>query len=136
MAIAALDLGARRIGIAVTDDAGQSAHPLCAVERRSKKSDFEAIRHALGSRPIELLIVGLPLNMDGSEGPMARHARNFAAQLSDAIGIPVQLHDERLSSFEAEDRLAGSVRTSRKKQAIDAVAAAVILEGWLHANQP
>jgi putative Holliday junction resolvase len=74
--------------------------------------------------------------MDGSEGPMARHARNFAAQLSDAIGIPVQLHDERLSSFEAEDRLAGSVRTSRKKQAIDAVAAAVILEGWLHANQP
>ena len=66
---------------------------------------------------------------------MARHARNFAAQLSASLGIPVELHDERLSSFEAEQRLAGPLRRGKKKPAIDAVAAAVILEGWLQARR-
>jgi len=135
MAIAALDLGARRIGIAVTDADGLSAHPLCTIERRSFGADKEAIRRALGSRQIECLVVGLPVNMDGSEGPMARHARNFAARLAEAMGIEVKLQDERLSSFEAEQRLGNAVRRGKKKQAVDAVAAAVILENYLELRE-
>ena len=82
MAFAALDLGARRIGIAVTDARGLATHPLCTIDRhRSIAADIEAIKLTFGSREIECLIVGLPVNMDGSEGPMARHARNFAARL-------------------------------------------------------
>jgi putative Holliday junction resolvase len=138
MAIAALDLGARRIGIAVTDAHGLSAHPLRTIERRSFAADLEAIRQALGSRSIDCLVVGLPVNMNGTEGPMARHARNFAAKLAEAWGIDVKLQDERLSSFEAEGRLANSVPHGKKKAAIDAVAAVVILENYLelHASGP
>jgi putative Holliday junction resolvase len=135
MAIAALDLGARRIGIAVTDADGLSAHPLRTIERRSFGADLEAIRRALGSRVIDCLVIGLPVNMDGTEGPMARHARNYATRLSQAMAIEVKLQDERLSSFEAEKRLGGSVPRGRKKHAIDAVAAAVILENYLESHQ-
>jgi len=131
MAIAALDLGARRIGIAVTDAHGLSAHPLRTIERRSFAADLEAIRKALGSRNIECLVVGLPVNMNGSEGPMSRHARNFATKLAQALNIEVKLQDERLSSFEAERRLGNLVSRAKKKPAIDAVAAVVILESYL-----
>jgi putative holliday junction resolvase len=134
MAIAALDLGARRIGIAVTDAHGLSAHPLRTIERRSFGADVEAIRQALRSRDIECLVVGLPVNMDGTEGPMARHARNFAAKLAKALGIAVKLQDERLSSFEAEKRLGNLVPRGKKKQAIDAIAAVVILESYLESH--
>lgn len=135
MAIAALDLGARRIGIAVTDAHGLAAHPLHTIERRSFSADLEAIRQVLGSRQIECLVIGLPVNMDGTEGPMARHARNFASKLAEALGISVKLQDERLSSFEAEQRLAKSARRGRKKPAIDAVSAVVILEDYLATHQ-
>jgi putative Holliday junction resolvase len=74
--------------------------------------------------------------MDGSEGPMARHARNFAARLANGLGIAVELQDERLSSFEAEQRLGNSVARGKRKHAIDAVAAVVILESWLDRHNP
>jgi putative Holliday junction resolvase len=134
MAIAALDLGARRIGVAVTDADGLSAYPLRTIERRSFSADLEAIRQTLGSRQIDCLVVGLPVNMDGTEGPMARHARNVAARLAKALGIEVRFQDERLSSFEAETRLGGEVRRGKKKPAIDAVAAVVILESYLQSR--
>lgn len=138
MAIAALDLGARRIGIAVTDAHGLSAHPLRTIERRSFGADLEAIRQALGSREIDCLVVGLPVNMDGTEGPMARHARNFAAKLAEALGVMVKLQDERLSSFEAEKRLGNFVPRGKRKHAIDAAAAVVILESYMQcrASEP
>jgi putative pre-16S rRNA nuclease len=136
MAIAALDLGTRRIGIAVTDADGLSAHPLRTIERRTFAADLEAIRHALGSRDIECLVVGLPVNMDGTEGPMARHARNIAARLADALGIEVKLQDERLSSIEAEQRLRSAMgRPKKKKHSLDAIAAAVVLESYLECKQ-
>ena len=135
MATAALDLGERRIGIAVTDADGMSVHPLHTLERRSFEADLQAIRNALGSREIDCLVVGLPLNMDGSEGPMARHARNLAARLGDALGLEVKFQDERLSSFEAGNRLGSSMRRRKKKPAIDAVAAVIILEDYLKMKQ-
>lgn len=135
MSIVALDLGARRIGIAVTDADGMSAYPMRTIERRSLGADLEAIRQALGSRQLECLVVGLPVNMDGSEGPMARHARNFAARVAKALGVEVMLQDERLTSFEAETRVGSQVPREKRKEAIDAMAAVIILENYLESKR-
>jgi putative holliday junction resolvase len=135
MAIAGIDFGRKRIGLAVSD--GQAAYPIGVMERRSLKYDLDAIRSRLADREVSLIVVGLPLNVDGTEGPSARAARAFAEHLGSATGLPVEMFDERLTSVEADERLreAASSRTSkgaaRRKAARDAVAAAVILEGWL-----
>lgn len=132
MAILALDLGKRRIGVAATDASGLAVHPLGTVERRNLKYDLDAIAAMVAGREVELAIVGLPLNMNGSEGPGARNAREFAHQLTAFLGVPVELYDERLTSFEAKERLKEtSLRRSKRKPAIDQIAAMVILESWL-----
>jgi len=136
MAIAALDLGRRRIGVALATGSA-AAYPVGTIERRSLAKDLEAIGAMLRARDVEQIVVGLPLNMDGSVGPQARAAQDFARQLEAASGLPVALYDERLTSFEAEERLRGSPRKARhKKAAVDAVAAAIILEGWLQSRAP
>jgi len=133
MAIAALDLGKRRIGIAIADDAGLAVHPIGALERRSVVRDLESIRARLVEFEVLQVVVGLPLNMDGSTGPAARAATAFAERLRETSGLPVDLFDERLTSFEAEERLRElSGRRARNKGTIDAVAAGVILESWLN----
>ena len=138
MAIAALDLGKRRIGIAIADDAGLAVSPIGALERRSVARDLESIRARLAEFEVSQVVVGLPLNMDGSAGPAARAATAFAQRLREASGLRVDLFDERLTSFEAEQRLKElSGRRARDKGTIDAVAAGIILEGWLnHRRSP
>jgi len=132
MSIAALDLGRRRIGVAVTDAAAIGAYPVGVVERRSIARDLEVIAAMLRDREVTMFVVGLPLNMDGSEGPAARSARRFADQLAGALKVEVEMFDERLTSFEAEERLKGMpVKKGARKPAIDAIAATVILEGWM-----
>jgi len=135
MAIAALDLGRRRIGVAVTDAAAIGAHPVGIVERRALKADLEAIAAMLRDRGVEVIVVGLPLNMDGSEGPAARGARKFAASVAEALRVSVELFDERLTSFEARERLSDMpVTKGARKTGLDALAAVVILEGWMQAH--
>jgi len=136
MTIAALDLGTKRIGLAVSDPGETSALPLGAIERRVVRWDLEQVAARLAGREVTRVVVGLPLNMDGSEGPAARQARAFAARLAIEMGLAVEMFDERLTSVEAEERLArADVGRRRRKQAVDAVAAAVILEGWLAARR-
>lgn len=135
MAAAALDFGRRRIGVAVTDAAAMGAHPLGVVERRSIKRDLEALAVMLRDREITTFVVGLPLNMNGSEGPAALAARAFADKVAEAFGVKVEMFDERLTSVEAEERLKRlPVRRGARKPAIDAIAAAVILEGWMQSR--
>ena len=135
MSIAALDLGRRRIGVAVTDAAAMGAHPVGVVERRSIARDLEVIAAMLRDREVTTFVIGLPLNMDGSEGPAARAARRFADQLAAALKVEVEMFDERLTSFEAEERLKGMpVKKGARKPAIDAIAATVILEGWMQSR--
>lgn len=135
MPIAGLDLGRRRIGVAVTDAAAMGAHPLGIVERRALKVDLDAIATMLRDRDVGTIVVGLPLNMDGSEGAAAHSARKFADQLREALAINVEMFDERLTSFEARERLAGMpARKGMRKTGLDALAAVVILEGWMQAN--
>src|SRR5271169_6028233 len=134
MPVIGIDFGRKRIGLAISD--GQGAYPLETMVRRSLKHDLEAIRSRLTERGVSLIVIGLPLNMDGTEGPSARAARAFAEHLGSATGLPIEMFDERLTSFEAEERLRGaSVSRASKKAARDAVAGAVILEGWLEGRR-
>ena len=135
MAIAAIDLGRRRIGVAVTDAASIGAYPLGIVERRALKKDIKAIAAMLGDRRVGTFVIGLPTNMDGSEGPAAISARKFAAHLALELHANVEMFDERLTSFEARDRLTDMpARKGKRKRGIDALAAVVILEGWMQAH--
>jgi putative Holliday junction resolvase len=128
----ALDLGRARIGIALADDVLRTARPLEVLPHVSERENLERIAALAREWEVGQAVVGLPLNMDDSEGPAARHARAFAARLGEALGIPVALHDERLSTFEAQGRLRERGLDARAQRArIDAEAAAVILQGWL-----
>jgi putative Holliday junction resolvase len=127
-----IDLGRARIGLALADDVLRAARPLAVVPRRGDETDVRALRDLAETYEVTRAVLGLPLNMDGSEGPSARLARSFAPILSQALGVPVDLFDERLSTFEAEDRLRSRGVTAREMKAlVDAEAAAVILQGWL-----
>ncbi len=130
-----IDLGRARIGLALADEVLRTARPLTTVHRRSDAADLAAIAEVAREYEVTLAVLGLPLNMDGTEGDSARFARGFAGKLGAALGVPVELHDERLSTFEAEGRLRGRGVSARYQRAlIDAEAAAVILQGWLDAR--
>lgn len=127
-----VDLGRARIGLALADDVLRTARPLRVVRRRAEAADLAEIAAAAREYEVERAVLGLPLHMDGTEGASARIARAFAPKLSAALGVPVELFDERLSTFEAETRLRDrglSVEEARAR--VDAEAAAVILQGWL-----
>ncbi len=127
-----IDLGRARIGLALADDVLRAARPLTAVRRKSEAADLAAIGEVAREYEVTRAVVGRPLNMDGTEGPSSRLARGFAPRLEAALNVPVELFDERLSTFEAEDRLrARGVSARDMKGLVDAEAAAVILQGWL-----
>jgi putative Holliday junction resolvase len=130
MTIASLDFGKRHIGLALAYGDHGAVIPLEVIERKSLDHDVARIVARLAELEVSLIIVGLPLNMDGTQGPQAQAATRFADQLRDASGLVVELFDERLTSFEARERLRESGRR-RPRGGIDAIAAAVILEGWL-----
>jgi putative Holliday junction resolvase len=126
----ALDVGERRVGVAVCDAFGMLARPLVTIVRRSKRQDFERIERLVQEHGAEAVLVGHPINMDGSEGPQARHTSRYASALGRAISVPVLLWDERLSSEEARLRLR-EAGNRRQGQPIDAAAAAVFLQEYL-----
>jgi putative Holliday junction resolvase len=132
-----IDLGRARIGLAIADDVLRAAQPLAVVPRRGDETDLNALRELAEAYEVSRAVLGLPLNMDGSEGPSARMARAFATRLAAGLGVPVELQDERLSTFEAESRLrARGVSARDMKDKVDAEAAAVILQGWLDGRAP
>jgi putative Holliday junction resolvase len=127
-----IDLGRVRIGLALVDEVLRIPRALLTLTRTTTAKDLAAIAEVARTYEVSRVVLGLPLNMDGSEGPSARHARAFAPRLEAALGVPVDLHDERLSSFEAETRLRSRGVSARDQRGrVDAEAAAVILEGWL-----
>jgi len=135
MIIAAIDFGRRRLGIAAADPYGIVAYPAGVIQRHSLKRDLAALSARLKELEASRIIVGLPLNMDGTAGPAARAAEQFAQHLRAATGLEVELHDERLSTFEAEERLKTTSKRGRRRAMVDAVAAVVILESWLEAQR-
>ena len=127
-----VDLGRVRIGLALVDEVLRTPRALLTLTRTTSAKDLAAIGEVARTYEVSRVVLGLPLNMDGSEGSSARLARAFAPRLEAALGVPVELHDERLSSFEAETRLRGRGISARDQRGrLDAEAAAVILESWL-----
>jgi putative holliday junction resolvase len=133
----AIDLGDKTIGLAVSDALGITAQGLDTLERHGGHRDFDAVRAVCQEREVERIVIGLPRNMDGSEGPRAVKSRAFARGLHEALELPVFLWDERFTTAEAE-RLLISADVSRAKRAkvIDKLAAQLILQGWLEAGCP
>lgn len=133
MRIMALDVGERRIGVAVSDPLGLTAQAHSVFSRRHPEADVAAIAGLAAQLGAERIVVGLPRNLNGTEGPSAKRSREFAASLTRKVEIPVELYDERLTTVEAENILLEGDLSRRKRRAVvDKVAAALILEGYLH----
>jgi putative pre-16S rRNA nuclease len=127
-----VDLGRATIGLALADEVLRTARSLTTLRRRGDEEDLAALLEVVREWEVRRIVLGLPLNMDGSEGPSARYARGFAAKLETGLGLPVELFDERLSTFEADVRLRDLGFSAKDRRArVDAEAAAVILQGWL-----
>lgn len=128
----ALDLSKRRIGLAGTDLGRQIVRPLHTLERRGMAADIARLRALCEERQVVALVVGLPLDMDGSDGKAARTLRGWARHLAGALALPVFLQDERLSSEAVRQALdAGRLRRPKPDAPLDHYAAAVILEDAL-----
>ena len=137
MRVLGVDLGSRRIGLAVSDPEARFAFPLDAIESAGSARDVAALRALIAEREIGQVVIGLPLHMDGRAGPEAEAAKRFAASLAEATGLPVALLDERWTTSEAERGLQASEssrgrrRKARKSGARDSMAASILLRTWL-----
>lgn len=128
-----LDLGSRRIGVALSDSAGTLASPYETVERCGDVAlDHRRILALATEAEVEILVVGLPLSLDGTVGPAADHVLAEIDELRDATGLPVETYDERLTTVTATRLLReGGVTGKARRQLVDKVAASVILQSWL-----
>ncbi len=130
--ILGLDVGTRRIGIAVSDPLGITAQGLETLHRRNKRHDFEQLGQVITKYEIKEIVVGLPLRMSGAEGTQAEKMQVFAEDLRKRFGLPVHLWDERLTSAEANRLLRETDLSIEKRgKAVDRMAAILILQGWM-----
>lgn len=137
MRVLGIDLGSTRIGVAVGDTTTGVATPAEVVTRRGndRASDRRALRERVEEWEAELVVVGLPLSLDGTDGPAAIAAREEADALADVLGVPVELQDERLSTVTAHHALREAGLAGRRRRGVvDAMAASVILQSWLDAR--
>ena len=144
--ILAVDYGRARMGLAIADSEMRMAQPLSTIERINRNEDMRRLRELAREQGVKQIVVGLPLRLDGTRGSMAEETERFARRVRKQIGVPVELVDERLTSWEAErlleevqgrfihdEKLTGSKkpRNVQAKMTVDAVAAAVILKEYL-----
>jgi putative Holliday junction resolvase len=131
-----LDVGTRTVGVAVSDPLGVTAQPLTTLRRSGQRADLAELRRLAEAHQVVHAVVGLPLNMDGSEGPSAVAARAFGEAVARALEITVEYQDERLSTVAANRALLeADVSRARRREVVDQVAAALILQTWLDARQ-
>ena len=148
--ILAVDYGRARIGLAIADSEARMAQPLSTMERVNRNEDMRRLRELVREQGVKQIVVGLPLRLDGTRGSMAEEAERFAQRVRKQIGVPVELMDERLTSWEAErlleevqgrfihDEKLGAGRKQKKaqpKMTVDAVAATVILREYLERQE-
>jgi putative Holliday junction resolvase len=145
-AILAVDYGRARIGLAIADAETRMAQPLSTMERVNRNEDMRRLRELVREHGVKQIVVGLPLRLDGTRGEMAEEAERFAERVRKQIGVPVEMTDERLTTWEAErlleetqgrfihtEKLGGGKKPKKTqtKMTVDAVAAAVILKEYL-----
>lgn len=133
MRIMGLDLGEKRIGVAVSDPLGWTAQGVeVIISKGSREADIKKIIDLARQYEISQIVIGLPRNMNGSAGPQAAKVESFAQKLSSMLGLPVTLWDERLTTAEAEKLLiAADLSRARRRRVIDQMAAVLILQGYL-----
>ena len=128
----ALDMGNKRIGVAVSDLTGLYAFPLTTIMRKSISKDIDRINELLREQDAKELIIGLPLSLSGHQGEQADLVKSFGNLLNDKIDTPIYYVDERYSSVQAENKLINAgVSPSRNRKRVDAAAAAIILQSYL-----
>ncbi len=127
-----LDVGSKRVGVAGCDGTGLIATGLTTIKRSSWKEDIKKLQEIVEEREVNVLVVGLPYTMDGTIGFQAKQVQKFANRVSEALQLPIEYVDERLTSQEAETQLKTQKRfSSYDKGVIDRQAAAIILQQWL-----
>lgn len=131
-----LDVGERRVGVAISDPTGTVVRPLQTLVRGSREEDVAAIAALVDEHDVELIVVGQPLSLDGTEGPQAQRIARYALMLDEHLSVPIASWDERFTTVVAEEILSQSRgkkkrRRARTKGQVDAVAAAVILQSYL-----
>ena len=132
MRILALDHGTKRIGVAVSDETKSIAQPLEYIPAEPFADFLARLKHLLIEKEIDLVLIGLPRNMDGSYGPAAQKVEAFVAVLKTAITVPIKMRDERLTSVMANRILIqGGVRRDKRKEKVDKMAAAILLQSYL-----
>ncbi|KOC93503.1 Holliday junction resolvase [Winslowiella iniecta] len=131
MTMLSFDFGTKSIGVAVGQQLTGTARPLTAIKAQDGIPDWNLIERLLKEWQPDLVVVGLPLNMDGTEQPLTARARKFANRLHGRFGVPVELHDERLSTVEARaDLFARGGFRALTKGSVDSLSAVIILESW------
>ena len=132
MRILALDHGSKRIGVAVSDETKTIAQPLEYIPAEPFADFLARLKQLLIAKEIDLVLIGLPRNMDGSYGPAAQKVETFAAVLKTAITVPIKMWDERLTSSQANKILIqAKVRRDKRKEKVDKMAAAILLQSYL-----
>lgn len=132
MRILALDHGTKRIGLAISDEMGLIAQPLEYLPAQPLTEFMGRLREIIDSRGVREMLVGIPRNMNGTYGPAAEKAREFAGELRAAFPIPVKTWDERLTSVQANRSLIeAGVRREKRREKVDATAAAILLQSYL-----
>jgi len=132
MRILALDHGTKRVGVAVSDELKLIAQPLEFISAAPFADFLARLKEILREKQVELILVGLPRNMDGSYGPAALRVQGFVATLRDAVAVPIQTWDERLTTAQAQRFLIqGKVRREKRKTKVDQTAAALLLQSYL-----
>ena len=136
--VVGIDLGSRRVGVAVSDRTGMLASPHVVLERSGDvAADHRRLAEVVAELGAERVVVGLPLSLDGSTGPAARAAEAEAEALAAVVGVPVETYDERLTTVSAQQALrAGGTRARGQRSVIDKAAAAVLLQSWLDGRGP
>jgi putative Holliday junction resolvase len=132
-----LDLGSKRIGVAVGDRSGTIASPLLVLQRSgSTRRDHEAIAKLVVEEEADVVVVGLPLNMNGSSGPAAKAAIDEAEALATVVGVPVVTFDERRTTVTADQAMMeAKMRAQARRRIVDKIAAAVMLQNWLDTGE-
>ena len=134
--ILGLDVGSKRIGVAVSDPLGITAQGLETLQRRNKRLDFEALSQLAKTWGVTEIVVGFPLRMSGEEGVQAEKMQRFAEELRERLSLPVHLWDERLTSAEANRLLRETdMSIQRRGQVVDRMAAVLILQSWMECRR-
>lgn len=132
MIILSVDLGKARTGLAICDKTEMLATPLAQVHEKNIEHLIDKVANVAIAREVEMIVVGLPKNMDGSEGESAQNARDFASKLKDKTGLLVRMQDERGTTITAHKYLnATNTRGKKRKNVVDSVAATIILQNYL-----